>query len=524
MFLLAGWIFSVVVGITPSNQFIFDNSGEPETLDPHRLSAQNDALLALNMFEGLVTRDSTYLKLEPALAAHWEVSRDGLKYTFSLQKGLKWSNGEAITAEQIRGSFLRAMDPAVACSYLQYYTENIEGADEFVKNYNSSERKKFEDKLGIRLKGDLLEIKLKRPNILFIDYLTQPHFSVVHPSMWSATSKAWNNPAEFIVNGAYKLKTWEVNKQVVLEKNPSYREASRIKIPTIVALPINDQNTVYNLYRSKQIDWTGENTIASQLVSSLRADPEFSLMTSLGTYTYVLNVSKKPLDNVKVRRALSHAIHRAEVTDKILRGGQLPSNRYVPPGIETYRPNIDPPAPFDKQIEVAKNLLAEAGFPEGKGFPELTIAYNTNESHHKIAQAVQQMWKKYLGVNVKLENKEWKVFLEEQSQKKYDISRQSWIGDLPDAANMMDIFVSGGGNNHSLWGSPTFDRLIRESFGMRDKKARAEVLSKAEKILLDEVPIIPIYHYVFYSLMSPRVKGFQPNMFGKYQFKYFTKN
>ncbi|MDB5038961.1 MAG: hypothetical protein JWQ35_2489 [Bacteriovoracaceae bacterium] len=524
MFIHIAFLLSSLLSVTPPDQFVFNNGVEAETLDPHRLTSVNDSLLALQMFEGLVGMDSTYMKVEPAIASHWEVSKDGLKYTFTIRKGLKWSNGDALTPEQVRNSFIRAMAPEVANPNLENYTHNIEGAAEYVKNYSTPQQKDFEAKLGITLKGkDQIEIKIKKPSALFLNYLADPRCAVVHPSMWKQDSKAWTHPEEFIVNGPYKLKEWVVNKQIVLEKNKNYREASKVKIETIVALPINDQTTTYNLYRTKQIDWTGENTLASTYVSSLRADSEFFLTGAFGTYAYALNVKIKPLDNLKVRKALSLAIHRAEITDKVLKSGVIPTSRLVPPGLDGFKPPIEPPQPFDRQIEQAKTLLAQAGYPDGKGFPTLTLNYNTNEQHHKVAQAIQQMWKKYLNIDVKLDNREWKVFLAEQAQKKYEISRQAWIGEIPDAGDYMEAYLADGPNNHTNWGNAQFDRILRDAHLIRDAKKRNEATAKAEKIILDDAPIIPIYHYVFYSLMSPRIQGFKPNMFGKYQFKYFTK-
>lgn len=515
-----------LISLTPSNQLIFNNAAEPETLDPHRLTALNDAVLGVNLFEGLLSRDASYVKLEPGLATKLpEVSKDGLTYTFQIRKNAKWSNGEPITLDQIRGSFVRALDPAVACPYVNWYTDSIEGAEELNKNFNSPNRKDFEAKYGVRVKGaDKIEIRLKKPNVLFIEYLTQQPFWVVHPSMYDAASKAWTTPAQFVSNGPYKLKEWTVNKQVILEKNPNYWDSSIVKISEVVALPIGDYQTVYNLYRSGQLDWTGDNHIASSLVPSLRADPEFKKSLGFGTYTYVFNLKRKPFDDVRVRKALSLAIHRAEITDRIALGGQVPTNRLVPGGIAGYSPSIEPPLPFDKQIEKAKTLLAEAGYPEGKGFPAVTLLYNTNEGHHKIAQAIQQMWRKYLGIqSVRIQNMEWKVLIKEQQAKNFDMVRQSWIGDIPDPTPMLEIYMTGDGNNHSGWSNAKFDELIRKSRTLKDRKVRMKMLAEAEELLLSDAPMIPIYNYVYYGLISKRISGLEPNMFGIYQVKYFSK-
>ncbi len=518
-------IFSLMISATPPTQFVFNNGAEPETLDPHRMSAHNDALLAMNLFEGLLMRDAAYDKLQPGLASALpEISKDGLTYTFTLRRNLKWSNGEPLTVEHVRGSFIRSLDPLVACPYIAWLNDNIVGAEDLAMNYKSADRLTLEAKLGIQIKGkNKIEFKLKKPNVSFASYFTQQGFFIVHPSMYDTSAKAWTDPKAFVTNGTYKLKEWTVNKQIILEKNPNYYDAARAKISEVVALPVADHQTSYNLFKSQQIDWAGNNSISSSMVPSLRANSDFYLSPNFGTYTYVFNLKRKPFDDIRVRKALALAIHRAEITDKILKGGQIPSSRFVPPGVEGYKPAIEPPAPYDKQLDDAKRLLAEAGFPDGKGFPKVTVLYNTNEGHHKIAQAVQQMWKKNLGIDVRLENMEWKVLLKEQAAKNFDIVRQSWIGDAPDPYQMLEIYMTKDGNNHASYSNAEFDRIMENSRSIKDKAKRFNELVKAEKIVLEQLPAVPIYHYVWYGLISPRVDGFKPNMFGLYQFKYFTK-
>lgn len=512
-----------MVAVVPADEFVFNNGVEPESLDPHRLSAQRDALLSLQMFEGLVGKDANYEKLVPALAELPEISKDGLRYSFKIRRGFKWSNGEEITIDQIRESFLRAMRPDVSSPFLSFYTDNIEGALEYSKNYAASDRKVFEERVGIKIKpSHILEIKLLAPCVQFKDYLALPAFAVVHPSMYAADAR-WSDPKNFIVNGPYGLKSWEVNKKIILQKNPFFREAAHVKIPTVVALALNDQSATLNLYRTKQIDWTGENTFSSSMVPSLRSDPEFKMDNAYGTYTIIFNTEHKPFKDVRVRKALSLAIHRAEITDKIMRGGQIPTYRLVPEGIRNYKPDLVARPPFDKQIEMARELLAEAGYPGGKGFPKVTYVYNTDESHHRIAQAIQQMWKKNLGIEIQLQSMEWKVFLKAQEARQFDISRQTWVGDIPDPISILEIFGSKSSLNYTGWGNRRFDQLLGQAGGIKDQKKRHGILAQAENLVLDEMPFIPIYHYVWFSMLRPNVEGYKPNIMGRYQFKYFSK-
>ncbi len=510
---------------TPTDHFVFNNGAEPESLDPHRLTTHNDALLVLQMFEGLLARPKAYIGIQPAMAERWLVSKDGKTYTFTIRQNLKWSNGEPITLEHIKSSLLRAMDPNVGNQYIQWFTDYIEGAAEYVEGFSTPRKKELEAKVGISTKGaDQIVINLKQPSVYFLEFLTQPQYAVIHPSMHDANSKVWRTPKDYIVNGPFKMTDWQVNQKIVLEKNPYYREANDVRLKNIVAMSLNDETATLNLYRTKQIDWTGETNLSTSLVPTLRGKPDFKILQNFAIATYLFNTKKKPFDDGRVRKAFSLAVHRGELVDKVLKDGRVPTNRIVPPGVEGYEPLLEPPPPFDKQMETARKLLADAGYPGGKNFPSVTLLYNTLEANRKVAEAVQAMWKKHLGVTVNLQNVEWKVFTQMQSAKQFDISRQTWIGDYPDPANLLEIYITGGGNNHTGWGNSEFDKILKASGSISDRSKRFKEIAKAEKILVDEMPVIPLFHSVYFSLISPVVKGFEPNMFGMYQFRYLTKN
>lgn len=510
---------------SPANEFHFNNGAEPEGLDPHKTSSHDAAQLNINMFEGLVGREADFFTIRPGLAESWTVSNDGLTYTFKLRPGIKWSNGDAITAEQFRQSFIRALDPKVASPYVNWHTDFIAGAADVAKNFDKADARAAAEKTyGVTAPdASTVIIKLKKPVPYFISLLTQPVFVPVHPSMFDANSAAWRNPAEFITSGAYKLGEWKVNERVVLVKNPNYRNAANVKIEKVVSYPISEENTTLNMYRSGQLDWTGENHISSTLVPSLKARDDFKFTETFGTYMYVFNVKRPPLDNPKVRRALALALNTPEITDKVVRSGVTPAYSLVPKGIPTYQSTAALPKEMDARLAEAKKLLAEAGFPDGKGFPKLTILYNTTEGHHKIAQAVQQMWKQNLGLDIQLQNQEWKVFLKEQQAGNFDISRWGWIGDYPDPNTFLETFVTGNENNQGKFSNARFDELVKASISEKDAGKRMKMLADAEAIVIQENPMAPIYHYVYYSLMSPRVEGFKPNMFGHYYFEYLSK-
>lgn len=514
-----------LVTATPANEFHFNNGAEPEGLDPHRSQSHDAAQLNYQMFEQLIGRKNDYFTLRPGLAESWKVSKDGLTWTLKIRPHLKWSNGEPLTLEHIRGSFVRAMDPSVAAPYVNWYTDFIVGAADVVANYNKPGKADAIKNLGVKIVGtDTIEIKLTKPVAFFGHLLTNPVFAIIHPNLYATDSKGWRTAGELISNGAYMLTEWKVNQRIVMEKNPHYWDVANVKIPKLVSYPINDQQTTLNMYNAGQLDWTGENTLNPSIVNSLKSRKDFQYDSAFGTYIYVFNTKKKPFDNPKIRLAFSLAINTPEITDKISKSGVVPAYRLVPPGIPSYKEAVGLPTDMKVRLEKAKALLAEAGYPNGKGLPQITLLYNTTESHHRIAQAIQRMWKEGLGVNVLLKNGEWKVVLAEQKAGNFDIVRFAWIGDFPDPSTFIEFLQTGSDNNNGKFSSKDVDENLRLANMERDPAKRFKLLAKAEKALLDEAAIAPIYHYVWYSLMSPKIGGFKTNMFGHYDFKEFKKN
>ncbi len=517
---------SKAVGIqykTPKTEFVYNGRAEPDFLDPHRSWAHDSAQIIMQLLEGLLTRDADYMTIKPGLASEWKVSDDQLTYTFTMREGAKWSNGDPITAEHARQSFIRAMDPKIAAPYVAWYTDFIEGAADFVKNFNSPKRAEFEKKLGITVSGNQVSIKLVKPVSYFKYLVAQSPFYITHPSMYDPSSPAWTDPTKFISNSAFVLKEWRVNDRIVLEKNPQYYDAANTGIDRVSILVLTEQPAVYNMYQSGQLDWTNNNSIDTTLVPSLKGREDFYNRPILGSYMSIFNQTKKPFDDPRVRKAFSLVVDQNMITDRVLRSGFQPTHKLVPPVIPGYKSLIPEQAPMEERIKEARRLLAEAGYPDGKGFPQISYKYNTDESHHKIAQALQAAWLKGLGINVKLENQEWKVYLSEQKQKKYEISRLGWIGDYPDPATFLEIFMSHNDNNRTGWKNAEFDRLVREGLAQADEAKRMEIYAQAEKILFDETPMIGIYHYSYFGLINPNLSGHVPNPQGHHLFRYISK-
>lgn len=508
---------------TSTDEFVYNGRAEPDSLDPQKTWSHDSAQIIHQLYEGLITREADFMTLKPGLASEWSVSADGLTYTFKMRPGVKWSNGDAITADQVRGSWLRAMEPKVAAPYLKWFTDFIVGADNFVQNYSSLERAQAEKDLGITATEGVVSVKLIRPISYFKYLIAQPPFFVVHPSMYDPSSPGWTDPAKFIGNGAYKLALWKVNDRIILNKNSNFYEADGVSISKVTILVITDENAAFNMYQSGKLDWTNNNAISTTMVPGLKGREDFHMDPTLGTYMPIFNVRKKPFNDVRVRRAFALTVDRETITDRVLRAGFKPTHRLIPPVIPGFQSLIPNAAAIDERAIEAKKLLAEAGYPDGKGFPEVVYRYNTDEAHHKIAQALQAGWQKYLGVKIKLDNLEWKVFLTEQKQGRFDIARLGWIGDYPDPNTFLEIYMTKNDNNRTGWGSPVYDKLVEDALKTLDEKKRFELYAQAEKLVFDEAPFVSIYHYSYFSLLNPAVKGFIPNPQGHHHVRYFSK-
>lgn len=329
-------------------------------------------------------------------------------------------------------------------------------------------------------------------------------------------STIWTRPGRYVGNGAFVLEDWKVNYKIVVKKNTNYWDAANVKLNSIVFHAIENQDTEERAFRTGQLH-VGYQLAAAKIDSYKRDHPELiHIGPFLANYFYKFNVTKPPLNDKRVRQALAIALDREAIVKNVTRGGQLPAYALTPPDTGGYTPRAHIPRDFD----LARKLLAEAGYPGGKGLPPIEILYNTYEDHKRIAEAVQQMWKQYLGVDARLLNQEWKVYLDSMHSMNYQVARQGWTGDYPDPNTFLDMWVTGGGNNETGWSNPEYDHLIAEAARTTDPKARLEVFQKAEAILMDELPIIPIYIYTRVYLQQTNVMGFYPTIIDDHPYKY----
>jgi oligopeptide transport system substrate-binding protein len=327
----------------------------------------------------------------------------------------------------------------------------------------------------------------------------------------------WTRPEYMVTNGAYDISEWKFRQYLVLEKNPHYWDQARVRVPTIRLLEIDGHNAALNMYRAGELDWIGSNTsLPAEFMDHLRGYKDYEASPYLTIYWYWINTAKKPLDDVRVREALSLAIDREALVKYVKRSGEVPTADVVPDGLAGYDALGSPL--FDAAR--AKELLVAAGFPGGQGFPKVTLSYNTSEGHKQIAETMQQMWKQNLGITVALENQEWKVFLDNLNRFEFDIGRLGWVGDYPDPYSFLEVFTAHNGNNKSQHKDAEYDRMLTQANELEDAEARLLLLQKAEARLMAARPVIPLYVYSRDHLKKPYVMGLWPNYLDRHPYKW----
>jgi oligopeptide transport system substrate-binding protein len=499
-------------------QVLFIGNGtEPKGLDPHVVTGVTEHNIISALLEGLVSEDPVDLHPVPGVAERWDISDDGLRYTFYLRESARWSNGDPVTAGDFAYSFRRILSPGLAAEYA-YMLYPLKNA----KAFNTGEIDDFSEVGVTVVDARTLRLDLEGPTPYFLGLLNHYSWWPVHPPTIDAFGRIddrespWTRPGNYVGNGPFVLKTWEINQRIVVEKSPTYWDADTVRLNAIHFLPIDSADTEERAFRDGTIHLTSTVPLhridyyREQHPELLRFDPY------LGTYFYRCNTQKKPLDDARVRRALSMVINREELTEFVLKGGQLPATHFTPPNTGGYTCK----ARFEEDIDAAKSLLAEAGYPNGEGFPTLQLLYNTSEAHRTIAEAIQQMWKKHLNVEIQLVNQEWKVYLDSMKRLDFDVARSAWIGDYNDPNTFLDMWVTDGGNNRTGWSNAEYDRLIARSAQTADRAERYAAFQEAEAILLEDMPIMPIYFYVRSLLIRPSVRGWHPTLLDHHPYKY----
>lgn len=493
------------------------NGAEPKALDPHVVTGVTEHNIISALLEGLVTENPKTLEPQPGAAESWSVSDDGTVYTFALRSNGKWSNGDTVTAHDFVFSFERMLSPGLSAEYAEMLF--------VMKNAAAFHEGTLTDfsQVGVRAVNDsTLEITLNAGTPYFLSMLNHYSWYPVHPPTILKHGKMdelhtpWTRPGNYVGNGVFVLDTWEVNKVIVVKKNPLHWDAEIVRLEAIHFHAIEKALTEERAFRAGDLHVTG--TVPLDKIEKYQQQSPELLMVSpyIGTYYYLFNVEQPPLDDVRVRKALSMSIDRAAICTHVLKAGQLPAYHFVPPDTGGYTSQ----ARVTYDIAAAKTLLAEAGYPDGEGFPGFELLYNTNESHRKIAEVIQQMWQKNLNIKVMLKNQEWKVYLDSTQQGDFQVARAGWIGDYVDPNTFLDLWITGGGNNRTRWSNSDYDNFISTAAATSDAAVRFNAFQKAETILLNELPIMPIYLYVSLSLIQPGVKGWYPTLLDHHPYKY----
>ena len=495
-----------------------NNVLEPQDLDPQITTGLPEHYIQSSLFEGLVSKDPQTLEPVPAVAESWEISDDLTRYVFHIRKNMHWSNGEPITARDVVYSWKRLLMPKLASEYA-YMLEAVVNA----RAFNKGEFTDFSS-VGVKALDDYtLEVTLNRPTPYFLQMLDHNSTYLVPQKTIESFGKIddrgtkWTRPENIVSNGPFKLQEWTPNKVIVVERNPAYWDARAVKLDEVHYYTVDNKQTEERMFRTGQIDMTLDGQILTDKIEIYQKEqPDHIRLTPfLGTYYYLFNTTRPPFDNVLVRRAFSMAIDRESITKNVVKGGRTPATAFTAPGIDGYTPRAN--VHFDPIM--AKQLLAEAGYPDGKGFPAVSILYNTHNTHRNVATTLQQMWKEILNVDITLINQEWKVYLNSRETGDFDIARAGWLADFADPTSFLDMFVSGNGNNHTGWSNTQYDRLIQQANQTANQNERFELFQQAEQILIDESPVAPIYYEMSANLVNPRVKGVYPNALTYYPFK-----
>ena len=487
--------------------FVVINGPDPESLDPAIITSQADGRIVSALFDGLTRFNAVTAHAEPALAKRWEISGDGTVYTFHLRDGLKWSTGGRITAHDVVYSWRRAINPDTASDYA--------GMLFYVKNAEAINSGKLTDlsRLGVWAIDDkTVRVELIAPTPFFLELCAFWALAVVPEKAITQHGDQWCLRQPLPVSGSHTLEFWHVRDRVRLRKNMHYWDADNTRNNVVDFLPVEAPATAINLYEAGQADIIWDKSLVPiELLDALSQRPDYHKFDYLGSYFVRFNTTKKPLDDPRVRKAMALAIDKAGLVAKYTKGGERLANHFVPPGTGNYS---SPEGPTHDPV-LAKRLLAEAGFPEGKGFPtDFEYLFNSSEVNKNIAVELQRMWHETLGIQVKLRQAENKVYLAAQSALDYHVTRSSWIGDYNDPNTFLDMFMTQNGNNRTGWSNAGYDRLIRLANATTDPPKRNALFREAETILIaDELPIFPLFFYVGINIYHPdRIGGIHPNI------------
>jgi oligopeptide transport system substrate-binding protein len=496
---------------------LLGNGAEPQDLDPHVCTAFTDYNVLIALYEGLTCIDERTSQAVPGAADRWEASADGLTYTFHLRDGARWSNGDPLTAGDFAYSFRRILSPALASeyAYMLYFIRNAEA-------FNEGRIRDF-GQVGVSAVNDqTLEITLDHPCPFLPAIAAHQSWFPVHRATLEKfgagdrRGTAWTRPGNLVGNGAFTLSEWSPNDRIVVVRNPRYWDSAHNRLASVVFFPNDNIASDESSFRAGQLHATYD--LLPDRIGHYRAEAPQDLRVDpfLESFFLRFNVRRPPLNDKRVRQALARAIDRAAIARDVLYGSRTPAYALTPPNTAGYTPEARIPTDFDG----ARRLLAAAGYPGGRGFPILELQMNSDAINSKIMEAIQQMWRRELGIEVVLVNQDFRVYLDNQRTLSYQVSRSRWVGDYDDPTTFLYMFKSDSGNNETGWSNKDYDRLNDEADRAPDTARRYALLQKAEAILLDDAPIAPIFYGTRTYLLQPYVSGWDPSLLGIHRYQY----
>jgi len=482
---------------------------EPPSLDWSRATDHVSFNVVVNLMVGLTEFDRD-LKPSPMVAKFWEVLDGGKKLLFHLRDDVRWSDGKPVRAQDFVYSWRRLLNPETASEYA-YILFDIVNAEEF------NQGKIIDPALvGVRAVNDrTLEVRLKYPVPYFLAITT---FEVTFPQRQDVVEKfgeRWTEPANIVTNGPFLLESWEHENEIQLRANPDFY-LGKPAIDRVQMAMVNEKTTALAMYERDQLDFIDNKSIPIFEKRRIARRPGYRVVPQLRGYYYGFATNRKPFDDVRVRKAFALAIDE-RVFPKILHGGEQPIKSWIPPGMLAYNKEIG----LSFNPSAARRLLAEAGYPNGQGFPAVTLGYNTDESHKMVAEAIQGMWKNNLGVLVRLDNQEWKVYLSRLLRDPPHVFRLGWGADYPDPNNFMNLFTSNSGNNNTRWKNTRYDELVEQAARELDPEKRIELYNEAQRILCEtDVPIVPLFVTTEATVLNPRYTGLELNSMARLMLRH----
>ncbi len=508
-FIGASFISCVLGNKSDVVEFVIANGSEPETIDPQFITDTVGKRIYESIFDSPFIYGPRDIEVLNGLASAYSQNDDGTIYQFTLREGLVWSDGMPITTEDVLFSYRRMLNPAMGSPVSLSFAEDIKNGEEYYNGKVSIEE------VGIRIIDErTIEIELVGPLPLVLNRFTSSGFAVLPKHVVEKYGEDWTKVENIVSNGPFVLKEWTPQDKIVVEKNPLYWDADNVELDRVVFLASEDTNTNYNAYINGELDWS---SVPSAKIQEAKLRDDYYTSPSFGVYYYSLQLNKPELRDVRVRKALAHSINKEILVEEITRGGQLPTDAYIPP-----LPTYDPVEGHGYNVEKARQLLAEAGYPDGKGFPTLTILYNTSEGHKRVAEYVQQEWLENLGINVSLENMEWKTFLKVVRTGDFQVARSGLIDDVFDPSGLLGYYKTGKPVNGIKYANAEYDELLKKASGIRDEATRMKLFRQAESIFIEQdVGIIPIYYYTNSNMFNNKKwEGFYANIANVHPLKF----